>query len=442
VKRALAIALATAVAHADPTPEQLSREVTELEAKVAATPGDVDSRMALAMRLAWLGQRDDAIREAKQVLVRAPRYADAYVLLARIAAWNRKFAEARDWLGRLEKLQPLDKDALLVRADSYIWEGHPDLARPALAATNAPLDKEVLQRRLQIEFATRHYWDAHNLADKLLTIDPANEIARGTFEDTRRLSAGIDITVGRFPVPVSSQQLALGVTPTLVAFPRNRLSVTAEYDYDHRFATDNHRFALRGDWRPTEGWTLTGFARTGWVSVVPRTTLYAGAQWEPRIGYYISARYAVDVMSWPGQLHRVIVGAGTMLPYHLHLDLGVSGGLFDYCGKWQTVAGYDATLQYIRPTWQIGVKYAHGAELDRPVLSAFLVGMYGENACPADLGSNAAMLDLENIQSDDVAILPMIQLDRRSALGVGYTYERRENGTVVHTGGIALRRTF
>ena len=444
VAGALALGLGAAAARAAPAPAPAEKDaqVSALRARLAAHPEDVDTRMELASRLAQLGRRDEARREALEVTRRAPAYADAYELLARIAAWDRDYLGARRWLDTLAAHAPLDTAQQLLRVDTYLWEDQLDLAEAALAEIAAPRDAGVLWRRAQLAYLTRQMGRAHDLAGQLLALDPHDARARGMYDETRRFLAELDTYAGSFPVADPAQRLEAGAVATLVVFPHARWSITAQYELDHRFATDNHRLALRIDWRPLQAWTFTMFARSGWVEVVPQTTAYARVGWEPRTGDYLDLSYQVDLMTWPGQLHRAIADAGVWLGHHFRLDVGGSLGRLDYCGEWHTVTGYEASLGYVRRRWQVALKYAHGTELDRPVLSAFLQGMYGANACPADLGSNAAMLDLESIQTDDIAVLPTVQLGPRTAVGASYTYERRFNGSVVNTGGLSLRRSF
>ena len=87
------------------------------------------------------------------------------------------------------------------------------------------------------------------------------------------------------------------------------------------------------------------------------------------------------------------------------------------------------------------MKYAQYSELDRPLLPALLAGEYGANVCPAELGPNAMLLDLANVEANDVAVLGSLQLDRRSVVSASYTYERLDHLNV-QTVGFAIRRSF
>ena len=439
----LAIAICAPPSRGDVSSESVetARRVHALEQQVAARPDDVDARLALASRLAWLGRRDDARREAREVVRRAPDYTDAYVLLARLSAWEHDYVGARAWLDALAARHDPDTVALLLRADTYIWEGRLDDARAIVDALPSD-DLDVLVRQVEIEYYARNTSRAHELAGAVLAISPTHPTALAIFDDTRRFLVGIDSYVGRYPVAAEDQRLATGLTTTLVVFPRSHLSFTWQYELDHRFGTNNHRLSLRSDWRPTRTLTTTLFARAGWVSVVPAATVYAAIQWEPRLGTYLGSRYTVDVMSWPGQVHRLTAIGGLELGHHVRADVAASLGMLDYCAQWQTVRAFEMQLGYVRPRWQLGVKYAHGSELDRPLLPAFLSGMYGSDVCPASLGPDAALLAIQTITTDDVVVLPTLQLDRRSSIGFNYMYERRHDGASVHVAGIALRRSF
>jgi len=441
VASALALAMAMAIGHAEPlTPDRarvIEQEIDQLARHVADHADDVDARLALASRLAWIDRREDARREAGEVVRRAPDYVDAYLLLARLAAWDRDYTGAHRWLDVLAARRPLDRAALLVRADLYLWQAKLDEARGILESIADP-DTEVLLRLARVELAANNTWRAHSLAGAILATDPGHPLARGIFDDTRRFRVGLDSYVGRYPVADPARRLAAGVMATLVVFPRARLSVTGQYELDHRFATENHRVSARADWRPTTTWTTTVYARAGWVQVVPAATVYGALQWEPRVGDYLGGRYTFDEMTWPGRLHRVTLTGGIGLGHDVRVDAAASGGVLAYCGTSSLVRALEVQLGYVRPRWQIGVKYAHGIELDRPALPAFLQGMYGDDVCPADM----AELDLQAIETDDVSLLPVVQLGRRSSAGITYTYQRRHDSSSVHIAGLMLRRTF
>jgi tetratricopeptide (TPR) repeat protein len=457
VRRASALAsvlvLAIAVRHAAGAPDSatddapadpaaLARQVQELTQKLAEHPEDVDTRLALAYRLAWTGHRGDARREAREVLDRAPEYAEAYQLLAQLAAWDHDYAGARAWLDALAARQPLDETQLLLRATTYLWEGRPADARAVLETIHPTgFDVELLRARAEVELADLRTWRAHALAREILDRDPADAQAQQIFGDTRHVLAGVETYLGWYPVDLPAQRLATGVAATLVVFPLARFSVTAEYEYDYRFATHNHRPSLRADWRPTTTLTATVFARAGWVTVVPVVTAYGAVRWDPAAGSYVTGRYTYDDMPWPGQLHRLALEVGHDLPARLHVDASASAGLLDYCGTWQAIWGADAGISYVRPHWQVGVKLAHYTELDRPPLPAFLAGMYGANVCPADLGTDADTLDLSSVSATDAAIISSVQLDRRDTLSASYTYEHIGR-LDVNTVGLAIRRSF
>ncbi|CAN5545088.1 hypothetical protein BH11MYX1_BH11MYX1_24660 [soil metagenome] len=440
---ALALALAERQAASSPDdPAELARQMEELSHKLAAHPDDVDTRLALAYRLAWTGQHAEARRAAQEVLDRAPEYAEAYVLLAQIAAWDHDYAGARAWLDALAARQPLDKPQLMLRANTYLWERRPAEARAVLDSIHSTgFDAELLRARAEVEAADLRTWRAHAFAREILDRDPTDLQAAQIFEDTRRLLIGLETYLGWYPVQVRAQRLATGGVATLVLFPLSRLSVTAQYEYDYRFATHNHRPSLRADWRPTTSLSATVFARAGWVEVVPVVTMYGAVRWDPSAGTYVTGRYTYDIMPWPGQLHRLALEAGRDLPARLHVDASISAGLLDYCGTWQPIWGADAGVSYVRPRWQLGVKLAHYTELDRPPLPAFLQGMFGANVCPSEIGANASMLDLSSVEATDLALISSIQIDRRDALSANYTYEHiglLDGNTV----GLAIRRSF
>ncbi len=376
------------------------------------------------------------------MLDRAPDYGEAYVLLAQVTAWDHDYDGALAWLDALAARHPLDETQRLLRADIYLWAGRPAEARAVLDTIHPiAFDVELVLHRAEVEAADLRLWRAHALAAEILAHDPADLRALQIYGDTRRFLVGVESYLGWYPFDDPALRLATGAVATLVIFPLARFSVTAQYEYDYRFATHNHRPSLRADWRPTSSLTATVFARAGWVRVVPVATLYGAVRWEPTPGAYLGSRYTFDDMPWPGQLHRLTLEAGHDLPYRMRVDASVSAGLLDYCGRWQAIHGFDVQLSYVRPHWQVGVKFAQYSELDRPPLPAFLQGMYGADVCPAVLGPNAGLLDLSSVKATDGALLSSFQLDRRDTLSASYTYERI--GVLdVNTIGLAIRRAF
>ena len=439
----LQLGLAAPPAACEPSagPARAPDAVDALHEHLLEHPEDVDARLALATQLARLDRRGEARREAREVVLRAPEYADAYILLARLDAWDGDFTGATGWMAALAEHQPLDVAQRFLQADFELWAGHIDNARSLLRAISEP-GASIFLRLARVELVASNTWQAHELARQAMAAEPENPQAREIFDETRRVLVGVNSYLGRYPTADSAQQLAAGVAATFVVFPRARFSVTGQYELDHRFATTNQRLSVRSDWRLADQLTATAYVRSGWVTVVPKTTAYGSLLWEPSPGRYVSGRYTLDVMTWPGQLHRLTIAGGIELVHHLRIDAATSAGMFDYCGKWSVIQSYEAQLGYVRQRWQVGVKVARGVELDRPLLPGFLLGMTGSDACPVIVGSDTSALALEAIQTYEVALLPSVQLDRRSTAGLSYTYEYRLNGAGVHIAGISLRRSF
>jgi YaiO family outer membrane protein len=80
-----------------------------------------DDLFAVARRLAFNNQRDDARRFCTALLQRTPSYSDARVLLGRTYAWDRRWDEARGEFQKVLDDVPSHRDALSALADLELW---------------------------------------------------------------------------------------------------------------------------------------------------------------------------------------------------------------------------------------------------------------------------------------------------------------------------------
>jgi tetratricopeptide (TPR) repeat protein len=419
---------------------RLEAEVASLRAQLSAAPDNVDLRMALASRLAWLGQRDQARHEALAVIGRAPGYWDAYLLLARLDAWDGDRAAARRRLAAIFAVVPDYEPAVLLEADTYLWEDRPEEARRALERLGPRhrVSAELLVRLGQIEQQRLHPWAAHRYAAAAVSADPDSAAAHALLEATRRFLVDVTTELEHFPVVDPDSVWAYGVTATAVATPRGRFSLSGELEYRRRFATDNVRAALRADWRATRALTLTGYGRAGWVEVLPLLTLWAGAELEPRPAWLAGLRYAYDRFAWPGRLHRLTAGAGAPLSRTLRADAAYTFGLLDHCGDLHVVHAAELRLGWERGRWLVAGKYAYGSELDRPQLSAF---GSDSTVCPGDPGAPST-LALATIRSHELGVHPQFRVSERTTLTAGYALSRRDDATYVHAFHLGVRARF
>lgn len=113
---------------------------------------DVDALYAAAAAAAQSGDRNEARRLAVEVLVVAPDYPDATVLLARLDGWEGRYAPARDALGRVIEAHPEHLGARKALVDVEYWSGDHERAAELCAETRKllPDDDELRTRCSQV----------------------------------------------------------------------------------------------------------------------------------------------------------------------------------------------------------------------------------------------------------------------------------------------------
>jgi len=85
-------------------------------------------RFQEARRLAFDGQREEAIALCREILKTNPDARDAKILLGRIQAWNKNYALARTLLEEVLEAHPSDSDARSALIDVELWSGRPAAA--------------------------------------------------------------------------------------------------------------------------------------------------------------------------------------------------------------------------------------------------------------------------------------------------------------------------
>lgn len=402
--------------------------IAELEREVRAHPDDVDKRLRLATVLSWENRRDDARREAREVLARAPEYVDAMLLLARLEAWDGRWREAHAHLDRALATQPASIEARLLAVDIALWSGDGDAARRALAALEPGEigEAEYLYREAQIELAARNHRRAIALAKRVTELDPGHVRARALGDSITTVSVESATEAEVFPAAYRDR-FAIGETLTGTVFPLARWSGTLVYEYRRRFGTDNHRVAVRADWRPTARWSVLVFVRGGQVEVVPGFTTLAEARWDKR-GWVTAGRYTYDRMPWSGDLHRAQITAGAPLPAGLRIEADAMLGVLRGCATSSTVWSTRARLGWTRGHWALAGSYGYGLEADR--------ALSGPDPCAS------SMRDL--IEDDVHAGAVDIGRTLRPGLSlrVAYGLELRVRDNLVHLGTLAVRAWF
>lgn len=427
IGRTALVTLAATLAVATTAHAQAPPVLAELERGVAADPEDVDQRLRLASALAWAGRRDDARREARAVLARAPAYLDAELLLARLDAWDARWPAARARLTRVLAAHPHDLDTRLLAVDVALWSGDLAGAERGLAAIQ-PTEIGAVEhwyREAQIAVGRLDSRRARALAGQILKVDPRHAGARGLRATVNRVSVESATDVEIYPRTYPSR-LAFGETVSATGFPRARWSVTLIYELRRRFATDNHRVAARADWRPTDRVTLLGFVRAGAVEVLPRFTAIGEARWDRR-GWLIGGRYTYDLMPWAGDLHRAHAIAGIAPARRVRIEAEGMLGVLRGCDTSTRVWGARGRVIWHPAPWELAVTYGYGLEADRAA--------GGADPCASPT------VDLID-RAVHAGALDVTRAFGRLSIRLGYGLERREAGDLVHLGGLAVRTWF
>lgn len=86
-----------------------------LEVHLATAPLDVDARLVYGLVLSWEGRYDEARRELRQVLQRAPDYLDARIALMNVEWWSGQTSAAREAADSILATNPGNPQARLLR---------------------------------------------------------------------------------------------------------------------------------------------------------------------------------------------------------------------------------------------------------------------------------------------------------------------------------------
>lgn len=82
---------------------------------------DPESEYLRIRSIAFEGNYDKAVVDARKLLKSDPSYGDARILLARIIAWQKKFDEATEVIDSLLSEDPSNEDALSLKSDILKW---------------------------------------------------------------------------------------------------------------------------------------------------------------------------------------------------------------------------------------------------------------------------------------------------------------------------------
>ncbi|HWP81138.1 MAG TPA: YaiO family outer membrane beta-barrel protein [Bacteroidota bacterium] len=149
---------------------------------------NVDSLFALAIQLQRLGNFPASDEAARRVLLVAPRYHDARILVSRIHSWRGEYAFALRQLDTVLSDNPNHREARLVKAQVLAWQGKYDESVAILRSladggtNNSEIEAELGKVYLwsgRPKEAYRHYENAYK-ADSAST-EVIRGLARSSF---------------------------------------------------------------------------------------------------------------------------------------------------------------------------------------------------------------------------------------------------------------------
>ncbi len=412
--------------------QEKSVTIESLSQVVRQQPENVDLRFHLA-NLLWREQQlDRAYSEAERVVEQAPDYYDAHLMMARIDGVRGRYEAAFARVKQVLAKDPTLAAALRLWADLGLWSKRGDEALKAIdRLSSVEPGADVHYRRAQLAYDKLNSIAVFRHTKRALALEPDHPQARKLNEDTQLVMVDSASQFEIFPAAEADKTGSFGQTVVASILPRNFLSGALEYEYRYRFATHNHRAALRLNWRPTRNLTFSAYGRIGGVEVLPVLTAFAEVAYHFDNGHALAARYTYDRMIWPGQLHRWLLAGGIALPVHFRLEPAFELGLMHHCYEWTSpLLGPRLKVSYLPLPFRAGLQYGYGMELGR-------TEWYADDTCPQGEQIGDHLLPVAGDLLDETryhefaAYLQYDIFSRFSARG-GYGIQLRANQTLVH----------
>ena len=441
----LAFLLHVGVVHGEKPSDELSAEILELEASLELTPENVDLRLKLAYRLSWQGRGPEARSQAEKVIEAAPEYWDAHILLARVSSWEKSYAEAREFLRPVLEAEPKNITALELLVTISMWSRDWDTAEQTLETLLRSKPKAEYHYQLaQIAMEKLDPLRARREAGRALELDPDHERAIALRRNVDLVKLYATSQMEFFPALVGENRRAFSQTLVASFLPGSSLGVALRYDFSRRFETDNHRFGARINLQATDDVIISTALRGGSTSVLPQWSGDIGAVHRITRDFSVGARYNIDLMTWPGTLHRGTALVTSQIDEHVLLGAQYFGGVMRHCGDSEFVQGASIKSRFSRGRWAAELRYAFGTELERPALPQFLQGRLGDDFCLDDLGQDisGSPIDLSETRAHELGASGSVQLGSATLLLAGYGIQLRFDDSEVHLTHISLQRAF
>ena len=441
----LAFILNTSRVYGDEPSPEASAEIAELEASLEETPEDVDLRLKLAFRLSWQGRGPEARKQAEKVIADAPEYWDAHILRARVTSWEKSYSEAREFLRPVLVAEPKNITALELLVTISMWSRDWKTAEETLVTLLALTPKAEYHYQLaQIAMEELDPWRARREAGRALQLAPDHKRAKALRRQVDVVKLYATSQMEFFPALEGENRRAYSQTLVASLLPGASLGVAFRYDFSRRFSTDNHRFGARVNFRVDEETVLSTALRGGKTSVLPQWSADVGAVHRFTKDISVGARYNLDVMKWPGTLHRGTILVSSQIDSNVLLGAQYFGGVMRHCGDSEFVQGAAIKSRFSRGALAAEVRYAFGTELERPALPAFLQGRLDDDFCLDDLGQDVSgsPIDLSETRAHELGATGSVQLGASTQVLVGYGIQLRFDNSEVHLAHLTLQQAF
>jgi len=138
---------------------------------------NADSMFMVARDAAFNDRWQEARRISRELLAIFPDYYDAMLLIGRTYAWEHKTDSARLIVRPLLNIQPDSHDALTLLSDNEIWSGNYDEAITVInqALLYYPTDEDFLFKKANAYYLKRDYENAEKALEELFSVNPDHE---------------------------------------------------------------------------------------------------------------------------------------------------------------------------------------------------------------------------------------------------------------------------
>ena len=365
-------------------------------------PEGVDELFARARKLAFGGQRNEAIELCREALKRSPNYQDIRILLGRILAWDSRYDEGCMELQKVLRAQPDYLDGRVALVDLELWSDHPGaalaLCDEGLALRpNQPL---LLFRKARALKALGTYPEALQAAQAAVAADPEFYEARTLVENlgelTQRYKLALSYTYDRFDRIFDPWRLTA-------------LSLSHRFDAGSLIGRVNHASRFGGTGQQFE---VDAYPRWGDGTYFYLNAGFSDAALFPhrRYGAEIYHNFPKGIEGSLG-LRRLQFSASTVTIY--------TGSLSKYLGDW---------LFTLRPNYtpnSLGASKSGSIAVRRYLGDAenYLTFSLGTGVSPDQPNPDASILDL---RSRKASLSAQGWLSRRFILSGGLAYEKQE----------------